>query len=78
MVKILEDFSGDKEAEKLFVRKIRNILDREKPAFTEYYIDSDVEQEEKKRGIDVMDSEKVHKPYLIEEEPEVDHYGYER
>ena len=79
-VRLVDDFTDDKEAEKLLIKKIRNILNREKPAFTEYYIDSEVVQEEKKRGIDVRGSEEVHQPDIVgeEEPPIVNHFGYEK
>jgi phage tail-like protein len=77
-VKILNEFN-EKEEEKALIRSIRNILDKEKPAFTEYYIDSDLIIEESKgTGIDMKIEEKNEDFFDIEDEPAIDHYQHEK
>lgn len=77
-VQILDEFS-EKEEEKILIRSIRNILDREKPAFTEYHIDSDLIIEESKgTGIDMKIEEKNEDFFDVEKEPAIDHYQHEK
>jgi len=79
-VKILESFSDNSEEERLLVKKIRNILDREKPAFTKYYIDSAVEKVQNKKEIDAPIKEEVYSDYDEDDNelPSVDHFGHEK
>ena len=79
-VKLTDDFSNKEEEERLLIRRIRNIIDFEKPAFTRYYIDSDLIKKEKiVTGID----EGTKEPKILfddneEREQEVNHYQHEQ
>ncbi len=72
-VKILDTFENQEE-EKNLIKKIENILEREKPAFTEYYIDSDVIKEE----IKVVGIDRIVKDEIQEEEVDVEHHQHEK
>jgi len=66
-VKVLDDFL-EREEERRLIRRIQNILNFEKPAFTIYYIDSNLSAKEREIT-NIDDSE--------EREKEINHYQYE-
>lgn len=79
-VKILDNSFEDQEEEKFLIKKIKNILEKEKPAFTEYFIDADIiANENQTKGIDMVSKEEPAELFISpSEEPEVNHFEYEK
>lgn len=79
-VKILDNNFENEEEEKFLIKKIKNILEKEKPAFTEYYIDADlIAKENESMGIDMHSDEEPTEFFMAtDDEPEVNHFEYEK
>jgi len=85
-VKIDQKLSEDKDEEILIFKKIKNILDKEKPAFTQYFFDYEYIKEEVKGDVLVAEHDNNPQDYLEdiidydtqEEEPAVDHFVFEK